>query len=133
MTRFGLSLLRLSPRAWIEASIEAERLGFESVWMSEHLVLPAEFERANYPYGRLPIDPMTPVFDVMVYLSAISALTTRLRLGAFVFELGLRHPFIAARAISTLDVVSGTTVSSSTFPRSHSSPSPPRARLFPCT
>jgi probable F420-dependent oxidoreductase len=47
------------------------------------------------------------VYDVMVYLAAIAARTTSIRLGTYVYQLGLRHPFVAARATATLDEVSG--------------------------
>ena len=107
MTVFGISLLRVAPVRWLEVAQEAERLGFESVWMSEHLVLPARFDPTRYPDGRLPIRSDTPLFDVMVFLAAIAARTRTLRLGTYVYQLGLRHPFVAARAIATLDVVSG--------------------------
>ncbi|PWI06633.1 hypothetical protein DIZ27_32170 [Streptomyces sp. NWU339] len=89
MTTFGISLLRVAPRQWIEVAQEAERLGFESVWMSEHLVLPIDMDPSNYPDGKLPIRPGTPLFDVMVYLAAIAAGTTTLRLGTFIYQLGL--------------------------------------------
>jgi probable F420-dependent oxidoreductase len=107
VTRFGISLLRVAPAQWNEVAHEAERLGFESVWMSEHLVLPAEFDPSAYPDGRLPIRTDTPLFDVMVYLAALAASTSTLRLGTYVYQLGLRHPFVAARAVTTLDVISG--------------------------
>lgn len=107
MTVFGISLLRVAPKQWFDVARAAEELGFESVWMSEHLVLPARFDPARYPDGRLPIRTDTPVFDVMVYLAAIAARTRTLRLGTFIYQLGLRHPFVAARAVATLDVVSG--------------------------
>ena len=41
------------------------------------------------------------------YLSFIAARTTSLRLGTYVYLLGLRHPFVTARAFATLDWVSG--------------------------
>jgi probable F420-dependent oxidoreductase len=105
--RFGVSLLRVHPARWREVALAAEELGFESVWMSDHLVLPAALDGAAYPDDELPISPATPVFDVMVHLAALAADTTRLRLGTFVFQLALRPPFVAARAVATLDVVSG--------------------------
>jgi probable F420-dependent oxidoreductase len=54
-----------------------------------------------------PVPPSTPVFDAFAYLSFLAGCTTRIRLGTHVYLLGLRHPFVAARAIQTLDVVSG--------------------------
>jgi probable F420-dependent oxidoreductase len=106
MTVFGISLLRVAPGLWQDVAQEAEQLGFESVWMSDHLVLPAEIDASHYPDGKLPIRPETPVFDVLVYLAALAARTTTLRLGTFIYQLGLRDPLVAARAVATLDVVS---------------------------
>lgn len=42
----------------------------------------------------------------MVHLAALAAATSTIRLGTYVYQLGLRDPFIAARAVMTLDVVS---------------------------
>jgi probable F420-dependent oxidoreductase len=106
MTVFGISLLRANPGIWAELAREAERSGFESIWMSDHLVLPVDLNSGDYPDGRLPIQPDTQIFDTMVYLAAIAAQTHTIRLGTFVYQLGLRDPFVAARAVATLDVVS---------------------------
>ena len=92
----------------MEATKAADRLGFESVWMAEHLVLPMEMRGQLVPgEEHAPIAPSTPVFDAAVYLSHLAALTTQIRLGTFVYLLGLRHPFVSARAFATLDVLSG--------------------------
>jgi len=93
---------------FVEAAEAAEQLGFESLWLPEHLVLPVEmagspFEGSAHP----PIPPSTPVFDSLQYLAFLAARTSRVRLGTHVYNLALRHPFVAARAVQTLDVVSG--------------------------
>jgi probable F420-dependent oxidoreductase len=54
-----------------------------------------------------PVPPTTPVFDCFAYLSYLAGRTERVRLGTHVYLMGLRHPFVAARAVQTLDVVSG--------------------------
>src|SRR5256714_10889599 len=54
-----------------------------------------------------PVPPSTPVFDVFAYLSFLAGRTSRVRLATHVYNLGLRHPFIGARAVQTLDIVSG--------------------------
>ena len=41
--KFGIALGRLHPRWHEEMVLLADRLGFESVWLPEHLVLPVEF------------------------------------------------------------------------------------------
>jgi probable F420-dependent oxidoreductase len=47
------------------------------------------------------------VYDAFAYLCFLAARCPTVRLGTHVYNLGLRHPFIAARAVQTLDVVSG--------------------------
>jgi probable F420-dependent oxidoreductase len=53
------------------------------------------------------VDPRTPTFDPFVMLAAIAASTQHIRVGTNVYNIGLRHPFVTARAAATLDVVSG--------------------------
>ena len=47
--KYGVSLGRLNPASWVTAVEEADRLGYESVWLPEHLVLPVEMTRSPYP------------------------------------------------------------------------------------
>ena len=54
-----------------------------------------------------PVPPDTPIFDAFAYLAFLAGQTERVRLGTHVYNIGLRHPFIAARAVQTLDIVSG--------------------------
>jgi probable F420-dependent oxidoreductase len=54
-----------------------------------------------------PVPPSTPVFDVFAALCFLAGKTETIRLGTNVYLLGLRHPFVAARAIQTLDLMSG--------------------------
>jgi len=106
--RFGVALGRLNPAFHVEAAIEAERLGFESVWLPEHLVFPVALAGSPHPGAdHPPVPAETPVFDAFAYLSFLAGRTSRIRLGTHVYLMGLRHPFVAARAVQTLDVVSG--------------------------
>lgn len=82
--RFGLSLLHVHPDLWPEVTVEAERAGFESIWISDHLMLPDVLDSGDYPEGDLPIAPDTPIIDVMVQLAALAAMTTTIRLGTYV-------------------------------------------------
>lgn len=107
--KFGLSLFGLSPRYYPEIAAAAEANGFESVWIPEHLVLPASMP-ATYPYtesGYPPIDPRTPMFDPWVVLALIAEATRTIRLATNVYVLPLRHPLVTARSVVTLDRVSG--------------------------
>ncbi len=105
--KFGVALGALNPHFHLDAVATAERLGYESVWLPEHLVLPVEMTRSPRPgEDHPPIPATTPVFDAFTYLAFIAARTTTIRLGTHVYNLGLRHPFVAARAAATLDILS---------------------------
>src|SRR5207237_8373298 len=74
----------------------------------EHLVFPVEMTRSPFAgEDHPPVPPSTPVFDAFAYLSFLAGRTSTLRLATHVYNLGLRHPFVAARAVHTLDIVSG--------------------------
>lgn len=106
--KFGIALGALNSHFHVDATEEAERLGYESVWLPEHLVLPVRMSRSPHPgEEHPPVPPTTPVFDAFAYLGFLAGRTRRLRLGTHVYNLGLRHPFISARAVQTLDVLSG--------------------------
>jgi probable F420-dependent oxidoreductase len=105
--KLGVALSRLHPRFHLDAALEAERLGFESVWMADHLVFPVDASGSPHPgEAAPPVPPSTPVFDAFGWLCFLAARTSRIRLGTNVYLLALRHPFAAARAVQTLDVVS---------------------------
>ena len=106
--KIGISLGQLNPSLWVEATREADRLGYESVWMPEHLVIPVAMagsphEGAEHP----PIPANVPVYDVFSYLGYLAGQTEQIHFGTQVYNIGLRHPFVVARAVTTLDVVSG--------------------------
>ena len=106
--KFGIALGALNSHFHVKATDEAERLGYESVWLPEHLVLPVRMSRSPHPGDEHPpVPPTTPVFDAFAYLGFLAGRTRHVRLGTHVYNLGLRHPFISARAVQTLDVLSG--------------------------
>ena len=106
--KFGVQLGLARSESWRDLAVEAERLGFESVWLPEHLVFMTDLSTAGYPGTDGPgIRPDMPLFDAPAYLCAIAALTSRIRLGTAVYLYALRHPFVAARAFATLDRISG--------------------------
>jgi probable F420-dependent oxidoreductase len=106
--KIGVALGRLNPAFHLDVAVEAERLGFESVWLPEHLVFPIDMSGSPHPGSdQPPVPPSTPVFDCFAYLSYLAGRTDRIRLGTHVYLMGLRHPFVAARAVQTLDLVSG--------------------------
>ena len=106
--KFGIALGALNAHFHADVTDEAERLGYESVWLPEHLVLPTRMSRSPHPgEEHPPVPPTTPVFDAFTYLGYLAGRAKHLRLGTHVYNLGLRHPFTSARSVQTLDVVSG--------------------------
>ena len=81
-------------RRTTEVAQQAERLGFESIWLFDHF----------HTVPR-PTDEIT--FELFASLSALAALTTRVRLGHVVICTAFRNPALTAKMISTMDVISG--------------------------
>jgi probable F420-dependent oxidoreductase len=107
--KFGVALFGISPRHYAEATVAAEENGFESVWLPEHLVFPAEMP-PTYPYsgrGVPPIAADTALYDPWVVLGYLAHATHSIRLGTEVFILPLRHPLATARSVVTVDRLSG--------------------------
>ena len=93
---------------WRELTVRAEQLGYESVWLPEHLVLPATMSGSpHHGDSHPPIPPQTPMYDAIAYLAYLAGQTSTIRFGTYVYNIGLRHPFVSARAATTLDIVSG--------------------------
>ncbi len=106
--KIGIALGTVRPERWAEVTSEADRLGYESVWMPEHLVLPLASDGSPYAgQHHPPIPSDVPVFEPFAYLSYLAGRTERIRFGTHVYNIGLRHPFVVARAVTTLDIVSG--------------------------
>lgn len=105
--KVGIPLARLHPDQFVAISALADELGYESVWLSEHLVLPRTMTgelRPGEEHAPIPAD--APIFDAFAMLAHLAARTTRIALGTYVYLLGIRHPFVGARGFATLDVLS---------------------------
>lgn len=110
--RFGIMFANAGPFAFPELfgtlATHAERLGFESIWTVEHVVIPVGY-RSKYPYsadGKLPVAENVPLADPLLPLAYAAALTKNLRLGTGILILPQRHPVYVAKEVATLDVLS---------------------------
>ncbi len=83
----------------------AEELGFDSIWLPEHVVIPASYE-SRYPYTEegLPGDEQWP--DPLACLTYAAAVTKRLRLGTCVAILPEHNPLELAKRLATIDALS---------------------------
>lgn len=87
----------LSGEAIAEMARAAEAAGFDAAFVTDH---PAPDDRWLASGGHQTLDPF-------VVLATAAAATTRLRLQTHVLVAGYRNPFLTAKAVASLDVVSG--------------------------
>ena len=75
-----------------EMAIEAEALGFDSVWLPDHVI-------------NAHMSKRTPMLENWTVLSALAALTKRVRFAGHTFNNALRHPAVMAKMAATFDVM----------------------------
>jgi len=87
-----------------------EALGFESLFLAEHPVVPTHYTRADgsrrVPDGK-PLEPLCRIADLFVALSFAAAATSRLKLGTGICLVPERPPLLLAKEVATLDLYSG--------------------------
>jgi probable F420-dependent oxidoreductase len=87
---------------------KAETLGYDTVWFSDHIVIPTEV-KSFYPYdptGQMPFNPSEPYWEPLTVMSYVAGRTSRVRLGTSVLILPYRNPVVTAKMLATLDVLS---------------------------
>jgi probable F420-dependent oxidoreductase len=82
------------PGLMVDTARAAEELGFRALWASDHLLAPSTLPQ----FAR--------VFEPLVLLAHVAALTSRIRLGTSVIVLPMRSPFVVAKQAATLDQLS---------------------------
>lgn len=109
--KFGYLTMGFDLQHQAACAVHAEKRGFESAWLPDHLAMPAEIPK-SYPYlfdedGNPRLDPKSPIFDPWVLISHLATVTGTLRFGTAVYLLALRDPVAVARSLVTLDHLSG--------------------------
>ena len=102
LPQYDFSLGIGSPLSWasvLETAERAERAGFDSLWLSDHLVL--DLERYGGPAERFGS------FEPLVTLAALARAVPRVRLGTLVLCEALRSASLLAKSLATLDHLSG--------------------------
>nr|WP_294521727.1 LLM class F420-dependent oxidoreductase [uncultured Rhodopila sp.] len=88
---------KAGPDSIRRAAMQAEEVGFDDIWVSEHIIVPKD---AAYP-------PTPNFWDPVLTLTWAAAVTSRVRLGTSVLVLPLRHPLPLAKELATLQNLSG--------------------------
>ena len=86
---------RISAQQLVELSRTCEEVGFDSVWATDHIILPTELRE---PYGQL--------LEPLITLASIASATERLRVGTSCIVLPQRNPVLLAKQAAALDVFS---------------------------
>jgi alkanesulfonate monooxygenase SsuD/methylene tetrahydromethanopterin reductase-like flavin-dependent oxidoreductase (luciferase family) len=75
------------------AAIEFEAMGFDSLWVCDHL------------YG--PQSPRIPILEAWSLVSALAAVTSKAEIGTLVTPAGMRNPAQLGKVIATVDNIAG--------------------------
>jgi len=110
--KFGLMYANAGPFAFPEMLTHlaqtAERVGIESMWTVEHVVIPVGYG-STYPYdpsGKIPAPDQMPLPDPFVALAYAAAVTKTIKVATGIVILPQRHPLYVAKELATLDVLS---------------------------
>ena len=111
--KIGLNLDNRGPGAtpenMIRFAVTADRLGFSSLVVSDHIVLVRQ-QTQQYPYsatGEIDFDAWTPWHDTLGLIGFVAAKTERIRIGPSVLILPYRNPLVTAKWFATVDALSG--------------------------
>ena len=110
--KIGLNLDNRGPGATPENilrfAVMADRLGFSSLAVSDHIVL-VQQQTNQYPYsttGAIDFDAWTPWYDTLGLIGFVAGKTERIRLGPSVLILPYRNPLVTAKWFATVDGLS---------------------------
>lgn len=110
--RVGLSAYDIDPCDLVDLAVAADELGFSSLWLGEHVVLPIGYDSTHPARGghdtrsRPIVDPATRLVDPLVALAGCAVATRSIRLATGIFLLPLRPPVVTARMVHTLQGLS---------------------------
>jgi probable F420-dependent oxidoreductase len=100
---------KASPENIVMTARWAEELGYHSLWLTDHVVLPEEVN-SWYPYrthGRWDYPPDTIWLDPLITLAWAGAAAPTLKLGTSVLVVPLRNPVLLAKQLASLDFLTG--------------------------
>jgi probable F420-dependent oxidoreductase len=107
---FAIGTSKMAGGALLRAlATNAERLGFSTLWVPEHVVLLDKYS-SKYPYsqnGQLPAPTSAPIFDPFISLATMAAVTSKIHLATGICLVPEHNPLVLAKVVATLDFLSG--------------------------
>jgi probable F420-dependent oxidoreductase len=111
--KIGVFATFMSPDATPEMITDfgrrAEKIGLDSIWLGEHVVL---FDEMEFPYpgsrdGKIPVPPGGGLLDTVATFGFLAGATSTIRLGTGICLIPQRNPIYTAKEFATLDWLSG--------------------------
>jgi probable F420-dependent oxidoreductase len=111
--KFGVRLPNSGPLASrqniVRVAEEADRLGYDSVWVHDHILWGTEQHRTHLSAGSaeaLTESQRPNFYESVTTLAYIAGRTTKIKLGVAVLVLPLRNPVVIAKQLANLDLLS---------------------------
>lgn len=111
---FGVRVPNSGPLTSVEnitrAATEAEEMGFDSIFLHDHVVWSSEMHRHHISSGAheaLSADQSADFFESLTTIGYLAAKTSRVRIGVACLVMPTRNPIYAAKQLATLDHLSG--------------------------
>jgi probable F420-dependent oxidoreductase len=99
-----------TPELLLKIATRAEHLRYDSVFVTDHVVLPVSAARSTYPYSptrQLPGGAAQDYLEPLTMLGWFAHATRRVRLGTSVLVIPYRNPLVTAKMLATADLLSG--------------------------
>ena len=97
------------PETIIELANFSEQAGFDSIWLADHIVFPAEI-KSKYPYsanGDFPAPLTEPLMEPIATMGVLVGATRSIKIGTAVLIIPYRNPILLSRMLITMDQFSG--------------------------
>ena len=111
--KYGFVLPARGPLATAEIlgliTRKGEELGYDALFAGDHILVPGNIS-SPYPYtegGEYPGGPSGEAMELVTLLAYLAGQTSRIRLVTSVIIVPYRNPLLAAKALATLDMLSG--------------------------
>ncbi len=96
-----------SPASIGQAARLTEQLELDSVWTSDHVVIPAQIG-SKYPgtaTGRFTVKGSRDFYEPLVVMAYVAGLTERIRIGVSVLVVPYRNPVVTAKQLASIDAL----------------------------
>jgi len=98
--RFGVCIPNYGETTSVDGlrtvAVEAERMGYDSVWTTDHVLMPAQ---SGTPYER--------IFESVTSLAYLASVTSTVKLGVSSLIMAMRNPAVVVKQLATIDHFSG--------------------------